>query len=724
MKYSLKDAYNFLVKGNLQKAKKITENYLIKNPKDLNALQILSAVFFQSKDFENAKLVLERLIEINSSNAQIHNNYALALFNLSEFENALACLNKAIKIDKNYAEAYYNRGNVFLKLQNRESALKSFDHAIELKPDYKIALNNKGNLLKDIGKLDEALLSYQKAIKIKPINPDEINNCGNIYFEMERYDDALNYFTTAIKINPNFYQAHYNLGKVLNKLGNKNKAIESYKNSIQINDKFERSFFNLGSIYLEQKNYSEAKNCFEKVLDIKPNQDFLLGNIFYTNASLCDWSKFENFKEELENKIHDGQKVCMPFHTLALTNSPELQKIASETYFKSQFKKIKREKTLTFNYDNKKIKVGYYSADFHSHATMYLIANLFELHDKDKFEIIGFSYGRSPKDEMNSRVKNAFDHFFDVSEKTDKEIANFSRDLKIDIAVDLKGYTRDNRFGIFVERCSPIQVSYLGYPGTLGSNCIDYIIADKIIIPKDSEKFYSEKIIYMPDTYQVNDPTIKIDSQKIKKENYGLPDNKFIFCSFNQNYKITPSVYNIWIKILKETKDSIIWILSENNKSRENLLEKLNLSQIDRDRLIFAEKLSHKDHLYRLKLADLFLDTFPCNAHTTASDALRSGVPVLTYKGKTFASRVATSLNYSFGLNALVAKDEKEYLDLAVEIGNNREKSLHFKKIVNKNLDKSSLFNIKSFTKNLEKAYVKIYENYKAGMQAENLFIE
>ena len=724
MNYSLKDAYNFLVKGNLNKSKKITEHYLIKNPKDFNALQILSGVFFKSKDFENAKLVLERLIEINPSNAQIHNNYALALFNLSEFEKALEYLNKAIKVDKKYTEAYYNRGNVFLKLQNSDLALKSFDQAIELRPDYKIALNNKGNLLKDLGKLDEALLSYQKAIKIKPTNPEEVNNCGNIYFEMERYDDALNYFSTAIKINPNFYQAHYNLGKVLNKIGNKNKAIECYKNSIQINDKFERSFFNLGSIYLEQKNYSEAKNCFEKVLDIKPNQDFLLGYIFYTNASLCDWSSFENLKEELENKIRDGKKVCLPFHSLALTNSPELQKIASETYFKSQFKKIKREKTLKFNYNNKKIKVGYYSADFHSHATMYLIANLFEMHDKDKFEIIGFSYGRSPKDEMNSRVKNAFDHFFDVSEKTDKEIASFSRDLKIDIAVDLKGYTRDNRFEIFVEGCSPIQVSYLGYPGTLGSNCIDYIIADKITIPEESQNFFSEKIIYMPDTYQVNDPTIKIDSQKIKKENYGLPENKFIFCSFNQNYKITPSVYNIWIKILKETKNSIIWILSENNKSRENLLEKLNLSQIDRDRLIFAEKLSHKDHLYRLKLADLFLDTFPCNAHTTASDALRLGVPVLTYKGKTFASRVAASLNYSFGLNALIAKDEKEYLDLAVEIGNNREKSLHFKKLVNQNFDKSPLFNIKSFTKNLEKAYVKIYENYKSGMQAENLFIE
>ena len=724
MNYSIKDAYNYLVKGNLNKAKKITEYYLTKNPKDLNALQILSAVFFQSKDFENAKLVLERLIEINPSNAQIHNNYALTLFNLSEFDNALECLNKAIKIDQNYAEAYYNRGNVFLKLQKKESALKSFDHAIKLKPDYKIALNNRGNLLKDIGKLDEALISYLRAIKVKPINPEEINNCGNIYFEMERYSEALNYFSTAIKINPNFYQAHYNLGKVLNKIGNKDKAIESYKNSIQLNNKFVNSFFNLGSIYLEQKNYSEALNCFEKVLDVKPDQDFLLGNIFYTNSSLCDWSSFEAIKEELENKIRDNQKVCLPFHSLALTDSPEIQKIASETYFKSQFQGISREKFCNFKYDNKKIKVAYYSSDFHSHATMYLIANLFELHDKNKFEIIGFSYGRSPKDEMNTRANSAFDHFFDVSEKTDKEIAKFSRNLKIDIAVDLKGYTRDNRFGIFVERCSPIQVSYLGYPGTLGSNCIDYLIADKTIIPKASQKFYSEKIIYMPDTYQVNDPTIKIDYKNLKKSNYGLPENKFIFCSFNQNYKITPSVYNIWIKILKETKDSIIWILIENNKSRDNLLEKLRSSQIDRDRLIFTEKLPHKDHLCRLKLADLFLDTFPCNAHTTASDALRSGVPVLTYKGKTFASRVAASLNYSFGLSDLVAKDDKEYLDLATEIGNNSEKLLHFKKLVNENFDKKPLFDTKSFTKNLEKAFCLAQDRFVNQKKMDNIYLE
>ena len=324
------------------------------------------------------------------------------------------------------------------------------------------------------------------------------------------------------------------------------------------------------------------------------------------------------------------------------------------------------------NKPNKKIRIGYYSADFRAHAMSYLLVNLFEQHDKSKFELIAFSFGSGKNDEIKNRVSNSFDKFIDVNLKSDKEIFQLSRDLKIDIAVDLMGFTQNNRFNIFVQRCAPIQVNYLGYPGTSGSNCIDYLIADKILIPKQNQKYFSEKIIYMPDLYQVNDSKRKISDKVFTKKELRLPEDGFVFCCFNQSYKITPYVFDIWMRLLKRIDGSVLWLIKDSDIGVNNLKKEAQKRGVEPDRIIFADKMSNAEHLARHRLADLFIDTFPYTAHTTCSDALWSSLPVVTRIGQSFASRVSASLLTAIGLSELITKTEKEYEELTFKIANNK----------------------------------------------------
>ena len=376
------------------------------------------------------------------------------------------------------------------------------------------------------------------------------------------------------------------------------------------------------------------------------------------------------------------------------------------------------------NKPNKKIRIGYYSADYYEHATSYLIAELIELHDKSKFEIFGFSFGPDQDDKMRKRISKAFDQFIDVNLKSDKEVAQLSRDLKIDIAVDLKGFTQFSRFGIFVERCAPIQVNYLGHPGTLGADCIDYIIADKVLIPQKNQKDYSEKIIYLPHCYQVNDSNKKISDKVFTKKELGLPEDGFVFCCFNQSYKITPYVFDIWTRLLKRIDGSVLWLIKDSDIGVNNLKKEAQKRGVEPDRIIFADKISNAEHLARHRLADLFIDTFPYTAHTTCSDALWSSLPVVTRIGQSFVSRVSASLLTAIGLSELITKKEKEYEELAFKIANNKSLLNEIKKKLNKNKLIKPLFNTKLFTKNIESAFIIMHERYYLNMPIQNIEIK
>jgi hypothetical protein len=372
---------------------------------------------------------------------------------------------------------------------------------------------------------------------------------------------------------------------------------------------------------------------------------------------------------------------------------------------------------------DQKIRVGYFSADFHNHATGYLMAELFELHDKSKFELIGFSFGPITTDEMRQRLEKSFDKFIEVGERSDIEITQLSRDLNIDIAVDLKGFTRDSRTGIFASRAAPIQVNYLGYPGTMGADYIDYIIADTTLIPLESQSCFSEKVVYLPNSYQPNDRKRLISDRQFTREELALPEDGFVFCCFNNNFKILPATFEGWMRILKAVEGSVLWLLQDNLSVVNNLKNEALRHGVQTSRLIFAERMLLSEHLARHRMADLFLDTLPCNAHTTTSDALWAGLPVLTLMGASFASRVAASLLNAIGMPELVTGNQEEYEALAIELALNPKKLTETKLKLANNCLTTSLFDTPLFAKNLETAYIKMYERYQAGLEPDQISI-
>ena len=369
-----------------------------------------------------------------------------------------------------------------------------------------------------------------------------------------------------------------------------------------------------------------------------------------------------------------------------------------------------------------KIRLGYFSADFHNHPTAYLIAELFECHDKDKFELIAFVFGRNTPDEMRARLERSFDQFIDLNGMTDEEASKLSREMQIDIAIDLKGFTKEARPKIFMYGAAPIQVSYLAFPGTMGLPCFDYVIADPILIPNSSQEGFVEKVIYMPNSYQINDRNRVISPNIPLRESVGLPANSFVFCSFNNNYKITSTVLDGWAKILSAIEGSVLWLYGDNPYAINNLLNQLQERNIDPQRVVIAGRMDSADHLARYKLADLFLDTSPCNAHTTASDALWAGLPVLTMAGESFGARVAASLLNAVGLPDLVVDSQEEYIKLAIEIANNPQKLREIKSRLEKNLSSAPLFNTPLFTKNLEFAYFEAYDRHQKGLAPDHIY--
>ena len=471
------------------------------------------------------------------------------------------------------------------------------------------------------------------------------------------------------------------------------------------------AYNNLGVVYSEMRDHEKAIENFNIVLKEQPDNHTSLSQKLYAQAQICDWSTFEKDKQYIKN-IGSTHHVIPPFCLLFLDDDPEGQLFRAKEYVKKKYNITPLESVEKPLKKPEKIKLAYFSADFYDHATMHLMSKLFKLHDKNKFEIHIYAYDLLATDKTKQELMDNVDYFHDVKLLSDPEVALHARENKIDIAIDLKGYTLQTRIGIFAHRFAPIQISYLGYPGTTGANFIDYIIADEMVIPNDLRKFYTEKIVYMPDSYQVNNDERIISDKNYTRSDFNLPDEAFVFCCFNQPYKITPNEFPIWMNILKSVPNSVLWLLQYNDSSKLNLQKYAEASNVDPERLIFTKRLPNPDHLARHKLADLFLDTFNVNAHTTTSDSLWGELPVLTLAGKSFAARVSASLLNAVGLEELITSSKEDYEKLAIEIGNSKDYANQLKEKLVKNKFSSSLFDTKQFTLNLEEVYLKLYENY------------
>jgi predicted O-linked N-acetylglucosamine transferase (SPINDLY family) len=541
-------------------------------------------------------------------------------------------------------------------------------------------------------------------------------------YELRRYDEAIIQYDKALILKPDYAEAWSNKGVTLHGLEQYKEAITHYDRALSLKPDYEDAWINKAVALQELKRYPEAIAHFDKALSLDPKTNWVLGDLLQAKMQICSWSGLADSIEILSAKVMADEKVTQPFTLLALNDDPLLHKKSSETYVQAKYPLNQSLGTISKRLSSQKIRVGYFSADFRNHAVSILTAELFELHNRDRFEIIAFSFGGDDKDPMRLRLIQAFNQFIDVSDLPDMEIAKLARELLVDIAVDLGGHTARCRTGIFSYRAAPVQLSYIGYLGTMGAEYYDYLLADKITISEELQKFYSEKIAYMP-CYQVNDRTRHISDKKYTRTELGLPGKGFIFCCFNNNYKILPAIFDCWMRILDAVEDSVLYIYAENLWAEENLKKEAEARGINSSRLAFGRRLPNDEYLSRYQICDLFLDTFPYNAGTTASDALWAGLPVLTLMGESFASRVAASLLNAIGLPELITKTQEEYETLAIELAKNPQKLAEIKKKLAENRLRAPLFDTPLFTKNLEAAYIAMMERYQADLQPDHIDI-
>ncbi|MBI3897346.1 MAG: tetratricopeptide repeat protein [Gammaproteobacteria bacterium] len=577
--------------------------------------------------------------------------------------------------------------------------------------------------LSQTGRPGEALVALNRALEIRPDFAEALNDQGIVLARLMRFTEALARFDRALALKPDFALAHNNRGNTLQCLRRHNEAIASYSRALALNPNYAQAHNNRANSLQELRRYEEAINGYAQALRLKPDYPLVGGAILHTKMQLCSWSDLDKLVQSIGSEISAGRMAAHPFTLLAPPFSPSQQRKCAEIYTRQKFPALAPLSSST-RYSHDKIRIGYYSSDFHNHATAYLIAELFERHDRSRFEVIGFSCQRSPNDAMRQRLTAAFDRLLDVGDQSDHDIALLSRRMEIDIAIDLKGYTTEARTGIFAHRPASIQVSYLGYPGTMGADYIDYLIADGTVIPESHRQYYSEKIACLPHSYQVNDTKRAIAERVFTRKEVGLPENGFVFCCFNNNFKITPDLFDIWMRLLQQVPDSVLWLFEGDAGAAKNLRREAANRKISPERLVFAQRLELPEHLARHQLADLFLDTFYCNAHTTTSDALWAGLPVLTCLGETFAGRVAASLLNAVGLPELVMRSHAEYEKRALHLATHSAELAALKKRLMASRNTCPLFDTQLFTKHIEDAYVQMWQRHQNGLAPDHIRVE
>jgi len=710
--------------GQFNNAIKSFEKVIEIKPDYAEAHYSLGQIYQDLDNIESAIKSYEVVLAIKPDFAELHNNLGLIYQGVGKLDSALHHLEDAVRIMPEFAEAFNNLGNVYKELNQPKRALDCYKSAVAINPNYTDSHYELGNILKCLGQLDKAVESYQKSLEIKQDKVEAHYALGNVLQDLGQFNASIESYDKAISISSENDDFHHSLGITLHKNGQFEKALKSYKKALLINPKYAEAYFNLGNLMLELKQLDEAVLNYEYALNLKPGIDCNFGNLFDTKMNLCIWDDFSTNIKELLKKINKNEMVINPFALFGLVDDPKIQLKNSKTYGKERCPKSSSLSKIN-NYSNhKKIRIGYFSADFREHPVSDLSAELYELHDRSQFEIYAFSFGPDTKDEMNLRIKAGVDKFYDVRTMPHKDVALLSRSLEIDIAIDLGGYSANNRAEIFAMSAAPTQIGYLGFTSTMGTNFMDYIIADRTVIPKDKQIHYSEKIAYLPNCYMVNDSKIKVSNEIITKKDAGLPSDGFIFCCFNNFYKINPNVFKSWMNILSKVSGSILWLPEGNIIAMNNLMKEFKKHGIDESRLFFAPYLTLKeDHLNRLQLADLFIDTFPFNAHTTCNEALRVGLPVLTCIGDSFTSRVASSQLNSVNLPELISTSQKQYESIAIELATDSKKLKIIKDKLEINMTTSSLYDSQLLTKQIETIYLDIYNKSQKGLESNHIYL-
>ena len=683
-------------KGEIEDAKKLYQSVLQAFPKNVRAQQGLAALSKPDAPQAVPQEIIDRLV---------------ALYNQGQLT---AVVEQAQALTEQYPEAFivWNiLGAATKGLGRTADAASAFKRVTELNPTYADGFNNLAATLQDQGKLDDAIAAFNKALSIKPDYAAAYYNMGNALKEQGKLDDAIAAFNKALSIKPDYAEAYNNMGITLKDQGKLEEAIAAYNKALSIKPEYADAYYNMGNALKDQGKLDEAIAAYNKTLSIKPDYADARAQCLHQLAHICDWSAIEAARSHVTELGIIGKSVP-PFAVLPLEDAPDRHRLRSELYAQEKLLRKPLPAPAKPSQKPERLRIGYFSADFHNHATMYLMAQIFERHNTEQFEVYAYSYGPDKQDEMRKKLVSAVDVFHDVRGMNDMQIVELARAEGLDIAIDLKGFTQNTRLAPFAYGLAPVQISYLGYPGTLGADFIDYIVADPVVIPTDNRQYYSEQVIYLPNTYQPTDNTRVISDKTITREDMRLPSNGFVFCCFNNNYKISPKEFDIWMRLLGGVESSVLWLLKSNKWAEQNLKREAEARGISAERLIFAEKVPQAEHLARQKLADLFLDTFNYNAHTTTSDALWAGLPVVTKLGEGFAARVAGSLLTAIDLPELITESEEAYEALALTLATDPKRLGQIKSKLDRNRLTQPLFDSEMYTRHLEAGYQMAYDQY------------
>ena len=637
-------------------------------------LQAIVALHGQGR-IREALVEAEAFARADPRSAVAANMIGVLSLNLGDREAAVEAFRRALSLDPGFAEVEANLGTLLTEMGRPREALPHLERALAARPGAGGILSSLANAQTALGARAEAVALYRRAIAADPAFPHAYSNLGALLTQLGQFDEAEGMCTQALSLKPDFAEAWVNYGHLLAAMQRIGEAEAAFRQAIAVDPGQNAARTGLALLLAENGQPEAAADQYRAIADQDPVNSDHLARAIYADAMICRWDSFyETGLERLARADFGGDptKAASPFLVLALIDDPALQRRAAEALVAKETGGMTAPAPFVSpRTRNGRIRVGYFSADFHGHATMYLMARLFEVHDRAAFEFHAFSFG--PRDEhgMRDRMMQGVEHFHDVGAMSPEEIARHARALGIDIAVDLKGFTRDSRARIFLNRAAPIQVNYLGYPGTCGSDAWDYIIADRSIVPEEAEADYAEKLVLLPDSYQVNDDRRAISPRAFTRAECGLPEQGFVFCCFNNSYKITPVEFDIWMRLLNAVDGSVLWLLGTSAAAERNLRQEAGRRGVDPARLVFAPRMQVPEHLARHRLADLFLDTFPYGAHSTAADAITMGLPVLTVPGKTFASRFCSSIVVAAGIPELVCSSPNDYVAKAITYARN-----------------------------------------------------
>jgi len=701
--------------GRLQEAHACYSAILNQFPKHYDTLHFFGVLQCQLGNYTAGVESFNSALNVEPNAPEMHMNLGRAYKDIGQLPKALRSLDRAVSLRPQYPEALNERGIVLMAMGRVDKAVESYETALKFKPNFVQALYNKGNALAALKRREEALACYDAIMQVTGF-PELFNNRGNVLTELHRYVHALACYEKALEMRPDFVDALFNRGHALLSSQRYEEALASYERVLAIKptDPTTREVFDRTTERLQR--FKNALVSFDSLRGVSQFYPHVLGGYLYASLACAQWDQYELKMTTMIQGVRSTDNCVDPLRFMAFSDSPLDQSACAQNWVAFKFSDRPQAIPRPLHYAHERIRVAYLSADFNRHPVAYSVADLFESHDRGKFEIFGISFGADDKSEIRARLEKSLDHFHDVMDKSSEDIARLIRDLEIDIAVDVMGHTNGARPEIFTYRPAPISINYLGYPGTTGLDCIDYLMADPFVIRKEDEQFYREKIIALPDCYLPCDTKCKIAEQTPTRASEGLPEAGFVFCCFSMHYKITPGIFDVWMRLLSQVEGSVLWLQGNNELAKKNLRLEAQGRGVDPERLVFAKKAPRfEDHLARHRLADLYLDTPLYNAHSTARDALWTGVPLITCSGRAFASRVAGSILHAAELPELATNNIGEYEVLAFTLATTPDLLKSYRDRLVERRQRLPLFDMDRYRRHMEQAYTTIMERHAKG---------